>query len=341
MRNCLQPRSQSPGSAVFPIGVVIPTYNRSDTVLLCLKHLERQTWTDFEVIIVDDGSTDSTPKLLEDYIPTSPLHIRYIRQENSGASRARNVAVSVLEAPVCLMIGDDIFASPDLVRLHLNLHQQRPEQNVAGLGLTRWSESGQTVTRFMRWQDESGSQFAYHDLLRGTIADWRHFYTSNLSVKTEFLRQNPFSESFSRYGMEDIELGYRMHIRHGLKVVFLREALAHHLHPTPFSRACSRQVQIGRSNRLFHDLWPEQEPRSISPFKRAFRKVVVRHQWLLPPLTFAADILTKFWCPNPLMYAALSACYAVGYESSPSRFLSDDVSSSSKGAVDVHTSSAG
>ncbi|MBS1800288.1 MAG: glycosyltransferase family 2 protein [Acidobacteria bacterium] len=322
-----QSEDQRPGFAVFPIGIVIPTYNRSDTILMCLEHLERQTWADFEVIIVDDGSTDSTPKLLERYLDSTRLHVRYIRQENAGAARARNVAASVMQAPVCLMIGDDIFASPDLVRTHLTLHQQRPELNIACLGLTQWSESGQLVTKFMRWLDESGNQFAYGDLLRGTRADWRHFYTSNLSVKTEFLRQNPFNEGFSKYGMEDIELGYRMQIQHGLEIAFLPKALAHHLHPTSFRRACSRQVLVGKSNRLFHDMWPECMPKSTSPLRRTFRRFISHNEWLISPLTSAADVLTRIWCPNPLMYAALSANYSVGYENSPYRSLRTGVPS--------------
>ena len=178
VKNYSSPTSQ------YPIGVIIPTYNRSEILLSCIRHLERQTWTDFEVIIVDDGSTDFTPRLLEEYQRRTPLHLHCIRQDNSKQARARNTAISALHAPVCLMIGDDIFASPDLVSRHLELHRQRPEIQVAGLGLTRWSESGQTVTKFMRWLDESGERL-YNDLLRGVRPDWKHFYTGNLSLKTQ------------------------------------------------------------------------------------------------------------------------------------------------------------
>ena len=193
-----------------PIGVVVPTYNRPDVLRLCLRHLERQTWTDFEVVVVDDGSSPATREAVEAHAAAGPLALRFVRQENSGPARARNLAVSLLRSEVCLLIGDDILAHPELVERHLALHRRDPRPHVAGLGWTRWSESGQTVTPFMRWLDADGLQFAYGDLLRGAAPTWRHFYTSNLSLKTGQLRKHPFNESFRKAAMEDMELAYRM-----------------------------------------------------------------------------------------------------------------------------------
>jgi glycosyltransferase involved in cell wall biosynthesis len=281
--------------------------------------LERQTWTDFEVIIVDDGSTDSTPQLLEEYQRRSQLHLRYIRQENSGPARARNVGISALDAAICLMIGDDIFASLDLVATHLKLHQQKPEDQVAALGLTRWSDSGQTVTKFMRWLDDSGMQFAYNDLLRGVQPDWKHFYTSNLSLKTRFLRENPFNESFTKAAMEDMELGYRLEQQHHLHIIFIPDALAHHLHPTSFRQACRRMFNVGQSVRQFHDIWPNSvSPAANAPLRQAVRNFSMKTPWLLPPLTRLADILTSVWCPNPLMRYVLMSYYAIGHQDAAS-----------------------
>ncbi len=90
--------------------VVIPTFNRVEALLLCLRHLEKQSWSGFEVIVVDDGSTDSTPQQMQKYLAGTPLRLRYLQQQNSGPSRARNLAISMTRSPLCLIIGDDIFA---------------------------------------------------------------------------------------------------------------------------------------------------------------------------------------------------------------------------------------
>jgi glycosyltransferase involved in cell wall biosynthesis len=301
----------------YPIGVVVPTYNRSEALLTCLNHLEQQTMCDFEVVVVDDGSTDSTPVLLEEYKRKTSLHFRFFRQDNSGPARARNLGISVLHSPICVMIGDDIFPSQDFVSAHLKLHQQKPGKQVAGLGLTRWSDSGQTVTPFMRWLDE-GVQFAYKDLLQGLRPSWKHFYTSNLSVKTQLLRENPFDESFKRAAAEDIELGYRIHRRLGLEIAFIPEALAHHLHPTNFRQACKRNISVGESMRRFHELWPDSiSPDKKSLLRRSLRAFMLKNLWLLPSLTVLAEAATNITCPNPLMRGVLNYYYQRGYQGIP------------------------
>ena len=82
----------------------------------------------------------------------------------------------------------------------------------------------------MKWLDKANMQFSYPLLFAGANADWRNFYTSNLSVKTELLRRFAFNEEFPYAAMEDTELGYRIKRRFGLEVKFVPEAVADHLH---------------------------------------------------------------------------------------------------------------
>jgi glycosyltransferase involved in cell wall biosynthesis len=283
--------------------------------LKCLAHLERQTFKDFEVLVVDDGSTDSTPKRMEEYRSTSPLDIRYVWQRNGGPAKARNRGISMLQTPVCLMLGDDIFASPTLVETHMKLHGLHPEIEVAGLGLTQWSSTGQVVTPFMRWLDEKKIQFSYDDLFAGVRPDWRHFYTSNLSVKTDLLKKFAFNETFPYAAVEDNELGYRIQINHGLKLTFLPEARADHLHPTTFRNACERFIKVGYSTRLFHELWPEMRPTASKRFKKAIWRMFVDRPRLSNAVVRAADLCTQVIRPNRLTRWALLFHYQLGYES--------------------------
>jgi hypothetical protein len=212
------------------------------------------------------------------------------------------------------MIGDDIFASPTLVEKHLELHLERPDPTVAALGLTRWSDSGQTVTPFMRWMDSDGLQFQYGPLLRGeTPPDFRHFYTSNLSVKTEILRQFPFDESFPHAAMEDLELACRIEARRGLELVFLPEAVAYHLHPTTFAQACNRMVCVGESTAHFEKMWPEKLPKGGGSVKRALRKIVLSAPFTLPLWVRLANLSLHIACPNRLMTFVLRCYFESGY----------------------------
>ena len=298
----------------YPLAVVIPTYNRADVLIRCLEHLEAQTFTDFEVVIVDDGSTDSTPDRVSAYLKDTSLAIRYVRQENHGPARARNYAISLIDSPICLMIGDDIFASPELVSEHLELHTGRPQDAVAGLGLTRWSESGQSVTRFMQWLDTgNGLQFHYDLLLEGKTPSWEEFWTSNLSLKTKVLKQFPFDESFPHAAMEDIELACRIEAKHGLQMVFLPEALAHHLHPTSFIQACGRMVKVGESTAYFDQLWPGKRPKKKNILKRPVQSLLLAFPKAAPVWVKLADWSLKLSCPNALVRYVLSCHFAMGY----------------------------
>jgi glycosyltransferase involved in cell wall biosynthesis len=295
-----------------PLGIVIPTHNRSAALIECLAHLESQTFRDFEVIVVDDGSTDDTPERIASYKTASPLSIRYVRQENGGPAKARNLAISMLQAPLCLMLGDDIFASPTLVQRHLEIHQGGPDIRVVALGLTRWSTRGQKITRFMRWLDEANVQFSYPRLLAGAKPDWSHFYTSNLSVKTELLKRFAFNEEFPYAAMEDIELAYRIEKRFGLEMKFLPEATADHLHPTTFRQSCARMVRAGYSAGLFYDLWPEQRPSPQRGLRQDIVEAIARSPRLLKLLTLAVGPIADRVCPKPLIPYILFSYFEVG-----------------------------
>jgi glycosyltransferase involved in cell wall biosynthesis len=298
-----------------PLGIVIPTHNRCAALLQCLAHLENQTFKDFEVVIVDDGSSDSTAEKMAAYQAGSPLCIRYVRQTNGGPAKARNLGISMLSSRLCLLLGDDIFASPTLVQLHMQLHLENPDVRVAGLGLIRWSASGQKVTPFMRWLEEANVQFSYPLLFGGVTPDWGHFYTSNLSVKTELLRRFAFNEAFPYAAMEDIELAYRIQRRFGLEVRFLPEAVADHLHPTTFRQACRRMVRVGYSFGLFYELWPEQKPSQVTGWRQDIINWLSRSPLLLNVLAGAVGILTDVVCPNRFILYIFYSYIQVGLQS--------------------------
>ncbi len=304
------------GTAAVPptAGIVIPTYNRWPVLRTCLEHLERQTTKDFQVVVLDDGSTDETAAGLERYGRTAPFQLLCLRQTNAGQAAARNRAIAQLRSPVTILIGDDTFPQPAFAEAHLRFHREHPQAEAVTVGYTGWAAEGQTVTPLMRWIGEAGPQFHYGELQRGKPAGWEHFYTSNLSAKTAYLQAHPFVESFPGYGFEDVELGYRLAARAGLQMHFLPQAVAEHLHPTTFAQVCARARQAGRAEYHFAQLWPERAQRRPSGVKGALLRLAAEPHAVLPALTAVARLWTAVQCPNPLLPRVLQLHGMVGYD---------------------------
>lgn len=95
--------------------VIIPTYNRSDEIKELLESLLKQTidQNDFEIIIVDDGSTDNTQELVTNFIISKGLNIRFLQQDHKGPGEARNLGMENALGKYLLFIDSDCIADPE------------------------------------------------------------------------------------------------------------------------------------------------------------------------------------------------------------------------------------
>lgn len=89
--------------------VITPTYNSTATISWTIDSVRTQTRADFELVIVDDGSSDDTPELIE-LIASKDDRVRLIRQENQGTSGARNTGIAAARGRlICFLDHDDLW----------------------------------------------------------------------------------------------------------------------------------------------------------------------------------------------------------------------------------------
>ncbi|MFC6998576.1 glycosyltransferase family 2 protein [Rufibacter roseus] len=114
------------------LSIVIPTYNRGGKIKTTLDSLKNQTFADFEVIVVNDGSTDDTREVLEDFRKEYSYPIQLIHQENLGRSGARNSGFAAATAPVVVSFDDDMRLEPQCLEEHHKHHQALPGTILVG-----------------------------------------------------------------------------------------------------------------------------------------------------------------------------------------------------------------
>ena len=262
--------------------VVIPTYRRADVLFRVLDALGRQeSPPDFEVVVVDDGSGDSTAERLRAY--AAPYPFRPLFQRNSGPARARNRGVSEARGTHILFLGDDTAPEPPLLAVHAETHARAGGDPVAVLGYTTWPRE-RKVSPFLHHINEYGLQFGYGLIADPDAVPFNFFYTSNVSLPRRLLEEaGLFDTTFPHAAWEDIELAYRLS-KGGMKILYRPGAVARHYHDITFSSFRRRQEKSGEAAAIFFEKHPELGgflgvPQALTRADASFLRDRVRALW--------------------------------------------------------------
>ena len=95
------------------IGIIVAIYNIEDYLKKCLDSIKNQTYTDFDVYCVNDGSTDRSEEIIKEYLNDNRFHL--LNKENGGLSDARNFALKQINTEYVLFVDGDDYLEPDLL----------------------------------------------------------------------------------------------------------------------------------------------------------------------------------------------------------------------------------
>ncbi len=213
------------------ISVVITTYNRSDALIQVLRGLALQDDKDFEIVVADDGSTQSHQAALADAAAELGLSVTHVWHPDVGftASRIRNLGVSVVKGSYILLLDGDCVPEADFVRQHRSIQEAGCFLNgsrvLLSQRLTRAVIMGETSLSnrtaafwFGCWLLGDSSKLAgllrLPSFLRKKTLQfrWKGIRSCNMGVWREhYLAVNGFDESFVGWGHEDADFVLRLH----------------------------------------------------------------------------------------------------------------------------------
>ena len=255
------------------ITVVIPTYNRIDTLRYVIPSLLRQDLRAdrYEIVVADSNSNDGTARYLAS-IAADDARVRHLPGPYTGRAMARNAGIAAARGPIVMFTDADIIAAPDLLSRHLARHDERDDIAVVGLEVQVAS-----LAEYERLRAFPNERRPLHPDSRKRLS-WLYFLTGNASVrKRDLERVGAFDESFTGYGHEDLELGYRLEGA-GLTIVYEPRAVDYHWHPVPYAEQKEKMALAGR------------------PTVRFFRKhptFVVRARLGMTPLSLGVHALMR------------------------------------------------
>lgn len=167
------------------ISVVIPLYNKEKQIAHTLQSVLNQTFQDFEVVIVDDGSTDGSVAVVEKF---SNSRIRLICQKNAGVSAARNRGIEEAKSNLIAFLDADDEWKPEYLATQYHLSQKYPECNVFACNYDFRDMKGKitpTIIRKLPFTGEDGILSNYFE-----VASCSHppLWTSAVVVKKQAIQ---------------------------------------------------------------------------------------------------------------------------------------------------------
>lgn len=251
------------GSVDLPplASVVVPTVGRRDLVARLLDALVHQTIPPerFDVVVVIDGGTDKTRKLVESF--RGDLRLTCLTQPHTGRASARNAGVRRASSDVLVLLDDDMEPVPGWLEAHLEAHDGALRRCVMGAAPVPVDKRSRPFEAWIsRGFDDHNAKLARPD----HVLVLRDFYIGNTSIRRDVLLEvGAFDESFRVYGHEDLELYVRLR-RAGVELRFEPAALAWQDYHKSFSVFADDTQQAGETAVLLAGKHPDVAPEIVA-----------------------------------------------------------------------------
>jgi lipopolysaccharide/colanic/teichoic acid biosynthesis glycosyltransferase/GT2 family glycosyltransferase len=272
------------------LSVIVPAYNAAGTLEACLDALEHQTVRRerYEVIVVDDGSSDRTAGIAQAH------GARLIQQANAGPAAARNRGARAAQGDLLLFTDADCAPAPDWLE---RISAPFSDAEVVGAKGVYRTEQRSLVARFVQLEYER----KYRRMGREEHIDFVDTYSAAYR-RDVFLANGGFETLFPTSSVEDQELSFRL-ARKGYRLVFVPDAVVYHVHDVTVLEYVERKLTIGLWKALLLRWHPERALRD------SHTPQLLKLQLILTGLTCLALLAAPLWTQAWWVALALLALF--------------------------------
>jgi len=217
------------------ISVIVPMFNAENTIIQALNGLETQTINEFEVVVVDDGSTDNSSGLLSKFQNQSKLQIKLIKQSNAGPAKARNAGVGQSVGNIIIFLDSDCVPPANWLE-----EMVRPlGGKIVGCNCGyKVKNKENLIARYIDYEIAKR-----HENLKGKTVDTIGSYSASF-FKDIFVKANGFSTEYTVASGEDFDLGFNIK-KIGYDLFFTDRTFVYHYHPDSLRKYLKQQYGRG------------------------------------------------------------------------------------------------
>jgi glycosyltransferase involved in cell wall biosynthesis len=259
------------------ISVVIPTYNRGQQTIVAIESVLSQTYPNFEIIVVDDGSTNGSGGVIQRFISqTNGDHqILFLSQPNQGASIARNTGIAKARGEYIAFLDSDDLWVPEKLKWQVQAFEQL--KNMCGVCFTDArlvNNSGMDISSFQIYGKHYEQTVGIdRGVTISLVNSFSGFWVSSLLVRADIIRQiGGFSPDISF--VEDRDLHFRLSLRTSIAYVN-KQLIRTDRNPSPPGSTCrpwdKREVQFQQQQYMF-EKWLKLGPVLPPDVRRIVRR---------------------------------------------------------------------
>ncbi|MBL7196622.1 MAG: glycosyltransferase [Candidatus Omnitrophica bacterium] len=271
------------------VSIIVPVYNAEKTIRKCIESLLNIDYMQYDILIIDDESTDKTKEILSEY--KNRIHI--IESQHSGPSRCRNIAAKDAKGDFIAFTDSDCIVDKDWIT---ELLKGFVNQKVASVGGSQYSPEDETYfgNRVQDFFDITGFLGGYiKNKKREDIVEVQHNPSCNAIYRREvFLEIGSFDEKL--WPCEDVDLDYRLK-KKGFVFMYNPKAIVYHYRPQSFKQLSEMMYRYGVVQGILTRKYGFFRRIQIIPVFLIILLILIftNLYWLIIPVAFYLYILVK------------------------------------------------